>query len=182
MTTCLTTRRTAAQRGFTLIESLMACGILLVTVIAVTSAVTTGQQHAFYAHQRIAGTLAAEELMSRLETLDYESLVIGHQVEPVGTLTDAQNLGFPESFETVGREVWIAQVDEDVDNLGVTVRGRLIRVRSFDDNDHTLADVARFIAEPAEYSIPEAETSGGGTEGGGDGGVIGGLLRGLFGW
>ena len=52
-----------SRRGFTLMESLMASGILLVIVVAVTSAITAGQQHAYEAHLRIAASLAAEELL-----------------------------------------------------------------------------------------------------------------------
>jgi hypothetical protein len=39
-------RRNAHYRAFTLLESLMAAGILLAVVVSATTAITAGQQHA----------------------------------------------------------------------------------------------------------------------------------------
>jgi prepilin-type N-terminal cleavage/methylation domain-containing protein len=165
------------RRGFTLIESLMACGILLIIVVAVTSAVTAGQAHAFHAQQRIAGTLAAEEWMGRLEVLDYHALTAMHQVEEPSTMLDAQGGAFPESFRGVGREVWVSSSYVATSSPNVRINGKLIRVRSFDSEDRTLADIRRFLPDPQgdTVSAEEAEILEAG--GGSGGGLLGGLLR-----
>ena len=59
-------RSRCPRRAFTLLEALMAAGILFAVVVGVTSAVTAGQLHAFEARQRIAASLAAEELIGRI--------------------------------------------------------------------------------------------------------------------
>ena len=179
-------RRSALRHaGFTLIESLMACSILLVIVVAVTSAVTAGQHHAFYAHQRIGGTLAAEEWMGRLEVLDYDSLITMHEVEPVGTMLDINGQAFPETFNSVGREAWVTptHVAFELNGRKTQLNGITIRVRSFDAEDRTLADISRFIPEPAVKTLSEEDAEEYvGEGGGGNDGLIGKLLKGLFGW
>src|SRR5262245_1838221 len=67
--------RPVGRRAFTLVEALMATGLLLVVVVAVSTAITAGQQQAYEAHQRIAASLAAEELMGRIAADDYASLL-----------------------------------------------------------------------------------------------------------
>lgn len=166
------------QYGFTLIESLMACGILLIIVIAVTSAVTAGQAHAFHAQQRIAGTLAAEEWMGRLEVLEYHALATMHEVEEPGTMLDAQGESFPESFRGVGREAWVNASYVSTSSPRVRINGMLIRVRAFDTEDRTLAEIRRFIPEPQAdtVSVEDAESLEASGSDGGDG-LIGGLFN-----
>ncbi len=142
-------KRSARRRGFTLMESLMASAILFVVVFSVTSAITAGQQNAYEAHQRIAGTLAAGEMMDRLATIDYAHLLAedGHR-EEVGTMTDAAGKAMPDTFRMVGRETHVELVLASVDPLDVRVRGLMIQVRSFNAEDRTLADLQRFVPEP----------------------------------
>ncbi len=138
-----------ACRGFTLIESLMASGILLVIVVAVTSAITAGQQHAFEAHQRIAATLAAEELMGRLTTETYTNLAAWDgYTEAVGAMTDQAGRQMPTSFAAVGREVDVTTTLRTLNGLGVNILGRTVQVRTFDRDDRTLAELTRYIPEP----------------------------------
>jgi len=142
-------RQSRAPRGFTLMESLMAAGILLAIVVAVTSAITAGQQHAFEARQRIAATLAAEELMGRLMILPYDNLPAwnGH-TEPVGALTDMGGNPFPDTFDSIGRDVNVTTSLRTVPDIPVNVRGRSLRIRAFDASDRTLVELTRFIPEP----------------------------------
>lgn len=143
------------QRGFTLVESLMACGILLVIVVAVTSAVTAGQQHAYHAQQRIAATLAAEEWMGRLEVLGFNQLLPMHQVEQVGEMADAKGDPFPPSFRGVGREAWVTFTHIVTPHPQVQINGKTIRVRAFDASGRTLADISRYIVEPRGETLPD---------------------------
>ncbi|MHC4947249.1 MAG: hypothetical protein ACYTG1_03170 [Planctomycetota bacterium] len=128
----------------------MATGILLVVVTAVSSAVVAGQQHAFEARQRIAGTLAAEELMGRLGTVDYADLPAWHGfTEMPGTMTDSTGLPYPESFDAVGRLVTVTASWAPITSFSFRVLGREVRVRSVDRGGRTLADITRFVPEPA---------------------------------
>lgn len=140
--------------GFTLLESLMATGILLAIVVSVTSAITAGQQNAYEAHQRIAATLAAEELMGRILAQPYEQLPSWNtHTEAAGTMTDSANKPLPASFDAIGRSVTVADAMNGItlagdDDLTVRVRGRQIQVRAFNTQGRTLAEINRFIVEP----------------------------------
>ncbi|UCD75597.1 MAG: hypothetical protein JSV91_01520 [Phycisphaerales bacterium] len=127
----------------------MATGILLGIVVAVTSAITAGQQHAYEAHRRIAATLAAEELMGRLVAAPYDTLITWNgYTENVGKMRDLHNQPLPESFDMVGRDVVVVTSLEDFDDLGVHVQGRTVQVRAFGADGRTLAQLTRFIPEP----------------------------------
>jgi hypothetical protein len=140
-----------ARRGFTLMEALMATGVLLVVVVAVTSAITAGQQNAFEAQQRIAGALAAEELMGRISTSTYARLPNWDGfIENAGSLTDMDGQPLPPSMQVVGREAHVTTGMKNITSggLDVRVRGRSVTVRSFDKNNRTLASMATFVPEP----------------------------------
>lgn len=137
------------HRAFTLVESLMATGLLLVVVVAVSTAITAGQQQAYEAHQRIAASLAAEELMGRIAIEDYASLPTwnGH-TENVGQLTDMDGSATTSSLQMVGRDVRVTIGLKTLNGLDVRVRGATITVRSFNNRGRTLATITRFVPEP----------------------------------
>ncbi len=128
----------------------MAAGILFAVVVGVTSAVTAGQLHALEARQRIAASLAAEELIGRIITDDYSDLPTWNGFnEPVGTLTDSADNPMSRTFAAIGREVEVVSRMETINDLGVAVRGRQVLVRTFNGDGRTLAEITYFIAEPA---------------------------------
>ncbi len=125
------------RRGFTLMESLMASAILFAGVLAVISAVMTGQNQAFEAQRRLAATLAADELMSEIVTIDYSQIIGLPTLQPVG-------------------EFWAIMTDtpedQDLPALGVVVRGMSINIRivpSLAEATKTLAEIEFFVPEPA---------------------------------
>jgi type II secretory pathway pseudopilin PulG len=136
-------------RGFTLLESLMAAGILLLVVVAVTAALTAAQRQSYEGQQRIAAGLAAEEMMSRLLVVDYNNLPSwdGHS-EAVGDMTNVAGLPLPDSFDGIGRRVSVTTTLRVVTNLNIRVRGRTVTVVSHDSADNPLAALTRFIPEP----------------------------------
>jgi prepilin-type N-terminal cleavage/methylation domain-containing protein len=143
--------RTVRRRGFTLMESLMASGILLVIVIAVTSSITAAQQHALEAHERIAGVLAAEELMGRILSGDYDSLAAWDGFrEPVGAMVDMNNNPLPASTAMIGREVDVYTSVRTTGDLEINIRGRTVRVQAFNSDDRMLCDLIRFVPEDQE--------------------------------
>jgi len=145
-----TRSRRPRPRGYTLLESLMAASILLGIIVAITSAVTAGQQHALEAQTRIAGSLAAEDMLSRLIIVDYADLPTwnGH-TESIGAMVDMHGQPLPDVYDRIGRTVSITSELFALDDLGVTVRGRMIRVQTFDANGTTLSDISHFVPEPA---------------------------------
>ncbi len=129
----------------------MAAGILLMVVVAVTSAVVAGQQNSFEARQRIAASLAAEELMGRLLTKEYSELAgwNGYS-EAVGAMTNVQGNPMPEAFASIGRNVEVLTSLKLLEDLDVRVLGATIRIQAFDDQARVLADISRFVPEPEE--------------------------------
>jgi hypothetical protein len=130
-------------------ESLLATGILMMTVIAVTAALTAANQQSYDAQQRIAAGLAAEELMSRLLVVDYDDLPSwdGHN-EAVGAMTNVAGQALPESFTSVGRRVLVTTSLRLATNLNIRIRGRTVTVIAHDGANTTLATLTRFIPEP----------------------------------
>jgi type II secretory pathway pseudopilin PulG len=145
----LQSRRGGHRRGFTLLEALMAAGILLVVVVSVTSAIAAGQQNAYEAHQRIAATLAAEELISRLAAETYDNLPTwdGH-TEAAGDMTDMDGNLLPASFAMIGRDVRVTTALKTVPGPDVRIRGRVVRVRAFNEHGRVLSELSRFTPEP----------------------------------
>ncbi|MEM7228250.1 MAG: hypothetical protein AAF432_05465 [Planctomycetota bacterium] len=148
-------RRPRHRRGYTLLESLMAAGILLGIVVAITSAITAGQQHALEAHMRIAGALAAEDLLSRMTAVSYDDILAWNgYTESAGTMTDVHGQSMPDMFNNIGRSVAVSTDLKNFAELGVKVRGRTIRVHSFDRQNRTLSEIYHFVPEPADNAGP----------------------------
>ena len=128
----------------------MASVILFVIVLALTSAVTSGQQNAFEAHQRIAAALAAEDLMGQLAHVSPSSITTWNGYsDPVGTLSRMDGLALPDTMQMIGRDVTVVATLHTVPGIDVKVAGWTITVRAFNADGRTLAELTRFMAEPA---------------------------------
>lgn len=127
----------------------MATGLLLMVVVSVTSAITAGQQHAYEAHQKIAASLVAEELMGRVAADDYDQLLTwnGH-TEAVGDMTDMAGSPMPSALQMVGRDVRVTIGLQTISGMDVRVRGATVTVRAFNGEGRTLASISRFVPEP----------------------------------
>jgi Tfp pilus assembly protein PilV len=139
-----------ARGAFTLIEALMATGILLVMVVAVTTAISAGQQHSYEAQQRIAASFAADELLGRIAAGSYNSLSPwdGH-LETIGHMTDMKGQAMPPVYGMLGRRVAVTTSLLTVNpTLGVKVQGTTVRVEAFNAEGLVLATSSRFIPEP----------------------------------
>ncbi len=128
------TRRTRLRfRGFTLAEALMAAAVLSGAATAVAWAVTSGQQHAYEAHARMRATMAADERMGSISTLDYDSL--------------AGQAGFG-SCSGLPCVTTVVQTTENIAALGIDVRGRTVTVKIYNsDLTVTLAEISRFFTD-----------------------------------
>lgn len=129
----------------------MAAALLLVVVLAVTTAVTAAQHNAMEAEQRVAGMLVAEDLMGWLMTRAYGELPAwnGHH-EPVGTIVGMDGSSAPASVGMVGRRVTVAGQMHSIDALSVRVRGLNLCVVAFDEREHVLCRIETFVPEPPE--------------------------------
>ncbi|MCA9295754.1 MAG: hypothetical protein KC983_04540 [Phycisphaerales bacterium] len=129
----------------------MAAGILLGIIVAITSAITAGQQHTLEAHTRIAGALASEEMLSRLVAVDYDDLLAWNgYTESVGSMTDVHGAAMPDVFNLIGRSVTVTTEMKTITELGVKIRGRMIQVQSFDQNGQILSEINHFVPEHAD--------------------------------
>jgi hypothetical protein len=136
--------------AFTLIESLMASAILLVVVFSVSAAITAGQQNSREAQERIAGSLAAEELLGRLITIHYNDLPSWHNYsEEPGQMIDAGGVLLPDSINIVGRRVSVTTTLESVSGLDVRIRGRLVEVVVTTPTGREIVTLTHFVPEPS---------------------------------
>ena len=127
----------------------MASSVILVIVIAVTSAVNAGQQHALEAHQRIMASLVASEMLGRVSTDDYGDLLTWNgYTEAVGSMKGLDGLPLPDAYAMIGRNVQVTQEIKSIPEIGVNIQGRTISVRTFDADNRTLAVAELFVPEP----------------------------------
>jgi hypothetical protein len=130
-------------------ESLMAAGVLLGIVVAVTTAVTAGQQNAYEAQRRIAGALAAEELMGRIAIEPYNRLASWHgHVEQAGDLAGPGGALLPQCMQSVGRDVSVISELRTLAGLDVRVRGVSVTVRTLTPDGRVMVSLTRFVPEP----------------------------------
>jgi hypothetical protein len=116
-------------------ESLIASAILFAGVLAVISAITSGQKKAFEAEQQVVATLAAEELMGEIIQLPYGDLI---------TLPPFQPAGDKVAF------INVSQSDQVLPGLDILVHGRTVTVQiipSLSDL-RPLVELSHFIPEP----------------------------------
>ncbi len=152
--------RSSRQNGFTLLESLMASGILLIVVVAVTQAVTAGQANAYEAQQRIAATLAAQELMGRVvaDQQQISPLTWNGHNETVGAMTDFNGAPLSDAFNMIGRRVIASKTQITVSGLNVVIDGVTIVVEAFNADGEILASLEHFIPQPAADSLGNGGT------------------------
>jgi hypothetical protein len=116
-------------------ESLIASAILFAGVLAVISAITSGQKKAFEAEQQVVATLAAEELMGQIVNTDYGDL---------GGLPMFQAIDDKYALITV-----MPSVHEPPD-LDVRVHGTTVRIQMIPSLSdlRPLVELSLFIPEP----------------------------------
>jgi len=138
-----------ARRGFTLLEGMMATGILLITVLAISSAITAGQQHAMEAQMKVSASMAADDIMGRVVHGGHDNLLVWHGFrEDPGTMMTSTGHPFPEQFRRIGREVRVvngAMTLSPLDDGTVSVPGWRIVVRVFDAAERDLIVLHHFV-------------------------------------
>lgn len=140
---------TIARRGLALLEVMIAVGLLTFAVIAITTAIVSGQQHSIEAREKIVASVAAESLMSQLSKEPWESMYAWHgYTEEVGSITDPSGAELVGDWDLIGRSVSVLDAEILVASLEVYVIGRTIVVSAFTKDGRILSKVERFIPEP----------------------------------
>ncbi len=120
-----------------MMEALLASAILFASVLAVISAIMTGQEEAIDAQRRMQAALAADELMGQIATMDYDSLDGIVPTQPAGSFLALTSTNI---------------VGEDLPSLGIRVHGTHVHV----DIVPSLAEAFNVLAE-ADLFIPEPQ-------------------------
>lgn len=156
------------QGGFTLAESLVAAAILLIGVMAISVAVSSGQMQMYHAVHAQRGAQLGGELMARVLALPYsdpdgpsapgpetgEISVLdfdnaddfhGYSQAP-GQVSDAAGNLYPLSFQVFSRSVAARYGSESVPGLGDPIPGLTVTVTVQDRKGLTWTST-RFIRE-----------------------------------
>lgn len=117
-------------------ESLLASAILFAGVLAVVSAIMTGQSQALDAQLRMEAAMTAEDLMAEIASMDYWDLDLLPPIQPAGKflVLITRNTGH----------------QEDLSDLGILVEGTLVHVQILPGTGEStiLAQLELFIPEP----------------------------------
>lgn len=149
MQTLARTSRRRQRRAFSLLEAMIACVVLGITVLALCGAVAAGQRTSIEGQKRILAAMASNDLLCELSAEPYNELdKHSGRTEPVGVLTTLDGAAYPNSYWLIGRRLLVEEQLISDEQLGVTIRGRRLIVTTFDD-ERDLLSVERFIAEPA---------------------------------
>lgn len=138
-----------ARRGFTLLENLMAAVVLGIVVLAVGLAASSAQKAAFEGQKMVLASMAADDLMSELQAVNYTALPTYDGLnQPVGAIATLAGDTYPSTYWPIGRRVSITDTQYQEPGLGAKVNGRSIVITIFDDSrDVTSLDA--FVPEPA---------------------------------
>ena len=139
-------RARRSRRGFTLLESLVGVTILGVVLLAMIAAVTTAQTMSFEGQKRILASIAADDFMTEVATLDpSEALLLDGRSEPVGEMETLDGERYPGSFWALGRETAVSTVTLQDGDLGAPVPGVMVEVWVFDGFGVELTRVRLFV-------------------------------------
>lgn len=137
--------------GFTLIESLTACVVLLLAVIAASMALHAGRQHTIESEDQLQAALAAEAKLSQILADDYQNLEsYNGSDEPPGAMITTNGTAYPGEAYRIGRRVQVVPKQQTFQDLGVVIDGLQITVTAYDQDDRRICTLTRFIPEPSQ--------------------------------
>lgn len=141
--------RGAQRAAVTLLEALLASAILLITVLALTSAIAAGQAASLVSQKLFLGAMVIDDLLSELSGVPYDDLPdFDELVQNPGALETVDGAPYPQAYWPVGRRVEVLDVTIKESASGAIIRGRSVTVFAFDDTGE-LCSATLFIAEPA---------------------------------
>ena len=137
------------QRGFTLLESLIATVVLLLTVMAASMALWSGQRQGQFSQDAVQGTLAAAAKMEEVLAREYADLArYDGQVEAVGQLRTPALTPYPPEYYRIGRYTTVTSVTHTFPEVKVEIAGLQITVTTHDVDGTELCQLSRFVPEP----------------------------------
>lgn len=137
------------RRAFTLLEALIASGVLAMSVLALSSALGAGQKNSIEAQKMILGAIAASDLMSELSSVPYANLsTYNGRNEAVGAMTTLDSGAYPSTYWMIGRRTAVSAETITEGSLSVVIKGLRIVVTAT-DGTRDVAAARVFIPEPA---------------------------------
>jgi prepilin-type N-terminal cleavage/methylation domain-containing protein len=158
-----------SERGFTLVEALIASVVLSVAALAISTTVTAGHMQNRCSLHAQRATRLAEELLEYVCSLSYrdpqDGALIGRSVgEPTrfqydsigdwqpysdgpGGLTDMANVAYPDEYQGFRRDVTVWVETVTVAGLG-SATGLWVKV-TITDKSGSSWEVRRFVPAPA---------------------------------
>ena len=157
------------QRGFTLVEGLIAATVLAVAGAAVSVAISSGHMQGFEASRMQQGMMLAEEMMEYVLSLPYtdpdgastpgpeanESTPADFDnvddfdayIELAGQVRDVAGVLYPEQYQVFSRSVAVQYGSETVAGFGGPIPGLLVTVTVTDNKGRQFVHT-RFMPEP----------------------------------
>ena len=137
------------RKGLALLEVIIAVGILTVAVVAITSAIVSGQQQSLEARTTIVASVAAESLLAKISQEPWESIDAWHgYTENIGEIVDATGQPIGGDWDSIGRTVSVIEFDVYIESLQVYLAGRTVSVTVTGADGRIVTSVQRFIPEP----------------------------------
>ena len=128
-------------------EAVLAAALLVMAVMAVFSALGSGTAHAEESANRIAATMAAESLLTRVTLSRGEELdAWDGRNEPLQGLADLHGRPLPPSQQAVSRSVRVSSEPRRLPGL-VEIPGRLVVVDARNAADRVLASISVWIPD-----------------------------------
>ncbi|MDP6601970.1 MAG: hypothetical protein QGH76_06700 [Phycisphaerales bacterium] len=137
------------RRGFTLLEAMLAVGLLTLAVASVTSAIVAAQQQSIEARRQIVASISSESLMARVASEPWDSLPNWDGYGEEGSdLLDPWGNAMQGDWAALQHTVSIKDAEIEVPELEVMVAGRSVTVVASLHDGRALATLERFIPEP----------------------------------
>ncbi len=135
-----------SRRAFTLVECLIACGILVLAVTAFLTANVAGHRNSQHATDSQRAVRLAEEMMERIQGTPYDNIVpaYGHYSELPGQLKDLAGNPYPKEYQAFTLATSATATSMTVGGLGAATNGILVTVTVMDSKKKNLV-WTRFI-------------------------------------
>ena len=143
-----TPRKTKGARGFSLIESVLALSILVITFTAIASAIGAGTSSALEQRDQVTATLATEELLAVILGEEWGELPSwnGFAESPGESL--APDGGESPSRARIWRSATVTDHTMQLEPAGRSLEGRMVRITTRTLEGRILVSVERFVPEP----------------------------------
>ena len=133
----------------TLLEALIASAILLMAVLALTTAIAAGQAASIASQRLFLGAMLVDDLLSELSGVPHADLDNYDELDqPPGAIQTLDAGNYPDLYWGIGRRVEVLAVNIKEPATGVIVRGRAVTVTAYDERGE-LCSATVFLTEPA---------------------------------